>query len=101
MGIIGAGLQVLTLFIGKSETDITQALIKEQFRLTNAKIDGLSKKMEESFAELEKSLGDIVLDDLMRSLNRIQRSYSNYVNATQYNDNSFKNLKNKYADQFR
>lgn len=69
LGATGAGLLILTHFMGKSETDLTQELIKQQFDITNQKLDELSDQVFEGVLDIKTDLGETNLRDSCRSSN--------------------------------
>jgi hypothetical protein len=100
LGGLGAGLSILTHFLGKSETDLTQELIKQEFDKTNRKIDILSGEVAVGFSDLKTDLGDARLDDLMGQLSVVKRAYDDFM-LTRGNSTDNKSVKRKYREEFR
>jgi hypothetical protein len=100
LGALGAGLSILTHFLGKSETDLTQELIKQQFDKTNLKLDVLSNQVSDGFSDLKTDLGDARLDDLMGQLSVVKRAYDEFMlSRGDFTDDKI--IKRKYAEEFR
>jgi hypothetical protein len=100
LGALGAGLSILTHFLGKSETDLTQELIKQQFDATNRKLDVLSTEVSDGVLDLKSDLGDARLDDLMGQLSVVKRAYDEFM-LSRGNFTDDKIIKRKYAEEFR
>lgn len=81
LGAAGPILGIASMFISKSETDATQALIISEFRNMNAKLDQLSDKITSEFIELKKNNANLYLDREYAVLQRIQSSFSDYVKS--------------------
>jgi hypothetical protein len=101
LGGVGAGLSILTHFLGKSETDLTQELIKQQFDRTNEQIDLLSEQVTDGFSAITIDLGDSRLDEVMGQLSVVKRAYEDFFIYSRGNITTSKLIKQKYADEFR
>ena len=104
---VGFAFQVAAFFVGKSETDVTQALIINEFAKTNAKIDLLSAKVEDFYNQIRIDIGDAVLDSLNNRLSRMAAAYEDYVktvdlsNSTSMTTLEKKNIRKIYREKFR
>jgi hypothetical protein len=71
----------LTHFLGKSETDITQALICSQFEETNRRIAFLSNAVNQEFDNVRRDLADNSLDVVVAPLQAINFAYKEMIQA--------------------
>lgn len=99
LGLAGGALGVFTHFFGKSETDITQALIKSEFEKTNREIAKLARQVSQGFADIRKDLADNELDDLMGYLQAIETAYQDMQEAV--SSNATEEVRNIYAEEYR
>jgi hypothetical protein len=81
LGAAGPLLSIVTHFIGKSETDMTEALIRNGVSDMTRQIESLSAQVKNGFLDIRKDLADISLDGIMSRLQAIDEAYKALVSA--------------------
>jgi hypothetical protein len=94
-------LSVVSLFLGKDETDTTQALINTQFRELNTRLDALSVTIDSGFASVNQAFDSLAFDELIGRLTAIRLTSNNYF-ASRDDGTSTTSaaLRKKYAVEF-
>lgn len=94
-----SALQIFTHWFGKTETDPTKTLIKNEFDKTNQKIYELSFRVTEGFDDIRQDFADNTLDTIMSPLQAIDYAYRSMIEAFNVTDSVV--LKQTYTATYR